>query len=124
MPLTATTIHSIVGTAPALHCGEPSALSVPVAHFNAGADELALATGLLLAPAESVELDLLELLHTVTRLKSIPSLRESEELPEAELSDRISLRGPESRMFAGRFDRSTDFDLRLRTLELAHRATF
>lgn len=45
-----------------------------------------------------------------------------EELPEAELSDRISLRGPESRMFAGRFDRSTDFDLRLLTLELAHRA--
>lgn len=47
---------------------------------------------------------------------------DGEELPEAELSDRISLRGPESRMFAGRFDRSTDFDLRLRTLELAHRA--
>ena len=40
--------------------------------------------------------DLLELLHTVTRLKSIPSLRESHDLPEAErtrgadLADRLS----------------------------------
>src|SRR6185312_9811403 len=41
--------------------------------------------------------DLLELLHTVTRLKSVPKLRESAELPEAErtrgaaLSDRLSV---------------------------------
>ena len=41
--------------------------------------------------------DLLELLHTVTRLKSIPALRDSEELPEsdrtrgAELADRLSV---------------------------------
>ena len=43
--------------------------------------------------------DLLELLHTVTRLKSIPSLRESHELPEAErtrgaeLADRLTVPG-------------------------------
>ncbi|MDR3529402.1 MAG: DNA polymerase III subunit gamma/tau [Rhodopila sp.] len=41
--------------------------------------------------------DLLDLLHTVTRLKSIPSLRESQDLPEAErtkgaeLADRLSV---------------------------------
>jgi DNA polymerase-3 subunit gamma/tau len=41
--------------------------------------------------------DLLELLHTVTRLKSIPALRHSQELPEAErtrgaeLADRLSV---------------------------------
>ncbi len=41
--------------------------------------------------------DLLELLHTVTRLKSIPTLRDSEDLPEAdrtrgaELADRLSV---------------------------------
>ncbi|WP_428537828.1 DNA polymerase III subunit gamma/tau [Rhodopila sp.] len=41
--------------------------------------------------------DLLELLHTVTRLKSIPSLRESHELPEvertrgADLADRLTV---------------------------------
>ena len=41
--------------------------------------------------------DLLELLHTVTRLKSIPSLRDSQELPEAErtrgaeLADRLTV---------------------------------
>jgi DNA polymerase III subunit gamma/tau len=41
--------------------------------------------------------DLLELLHTITRLKSVPSLRESPELPEAErirgaaLADRLSI---------------------------------
>jgi DNA polymerase III subunit gamma/tau len=41
--------------------------------------------------------DLLELLHTVTRLKSIPALRESHELPEAErtrgagLADRLTV---------------------------------
>jgi DNA polymerase-3 subunit gamma/tau len=41
--------------------------------------------------------DLLELLHTVTRLKSIPALRESQELPEAErtrgaeIADRLTV---------------------------------
>ena len=41
--------------------------------------------------------DLLELIHTVTRLKSVPALRDSQELPEAErtrgaaLADRLSV---------------------------------
>ena len=47
---------------------------------------------------------------------------EKEELPEAKLSDSLSLRGPESRMFAGRFDTSAEFELRQRTLALLHRS--
>ena len=41
--------------------------------------------------------DLLELVHTLTRLKSVPALRDSRELPEAErtrgaaLADRLSV---------------------------------
>ena len=41
--------------------------------------------------------DLLELIHTITRLKSVPALRDSQELPEAErtrgaaLADRLSV---------------------------------
>ena len=45
-----------------------------------------------------------------------------QELPEAELSDRISLQGPATRMFAGRFDSLADFELRQRTLTLLHRS--
>lgn len=45
-----------------------------------------------------------------------------EELPESGLNDRISLRGPENRMFAGRFDSLAEFELRQRTLTLLHRA--
>ena len=44
------------------------------------------------------------------------------QLPEAQLSDRISLRGPQERLFAGHFDASTAFTLRRRTLELRHRS--
>ena len=43
-------------------------------------------------------------------------------LPEAQLSDRVSLQGPQERLFAGRFDTSTTFELRRRTLELLHRS--
>ncbi len=47
---------------------------------------------------------------------------ESQRLPEARLSDRLSLRGPQERLFAGRFDTSTAFELRRRSLELLHRS--
>ena len=43
------------------------------------------------------------------------------ELRETELSDRVSLQGPQERLFAGRFDVASTFDLRRRTLELLHR---
>ncbi|HWI55643.1 MAG TPA: SNF2-related protein, partial [Bacillota bacterium] len=46
---------------------------------------------------------------------------ESQHLIETELSDRLSLQGPQERLFAGRFDTSTEFELRRRTLELLHR---
>ena len=46
----------------------------------------------------------------------------SRPLPENQLSDRLSLRGPQERLFAGRFDPSTTFELRRRTLELSHRS--
>jgi ATP-dependent helicase HepA len=42
-------------------------------------------------------------------------------LPEAQLSDRLSLQGPKERLFAGRFDPCAAFSLRRRTLELLHR---
>ena len=47
---------------------------------------------------------------------------EDQQLTEAQLSDRASLRGPEERLFAGHFDTAAAFDLRRRTLELLHRA--
>ena len=47
---------------------------------------------------------------------------ESQQLPEAQVDDRVSLQGPEERLFAGRFDASTTFTLRRRTLELLHRS--
>ncbi|MDB6058790.1 MAG: polymerase associated protein RapA [Verrucomicrobiales bacterium] len=43
-------------------------------------------------------------------------------LPEAELSDRISLKGPQERLFKGSFEESSAFDLRRRTLEFSHQA--
>ncbi len=47
---------------------------------------------------------------------------EQQELPEAQVSDRVSLQGPQARLLAGRFDASETFALRRRTLELLHRA--
>ncbi len=44
------------------------------------------------------------------------------QLPEAQLSDNLSLHGAEDRLFAARFDESAAFDLRHRTLALQHRA--
>ena len=52
---------------------------------------------MIAAPTWGLLQDLLDLLHTVTRLKSVPGLRESHELPEAErtrgaeLADRLSV---------------------------------
>ena len=46
---------------------------------------------------------------------------ENLQLPETQLSDRLSLRGPQERLLAGRFDTSTAFELRRRTLDLLHR---
>jgi ATP-dependent helicase HepA len=46
---------------------------------------------------------------------------EDRRLPEAQLSDLVSLQGPQERLFAGRFDASTTFELRHRTLNLLHR---
>ncbi len=66
--------------------GKPAAaLSITDRAYERGAD-----LGALLQ-------DLLELLHTITRLKSLPSLRESQDLPEAErtrgaeFADRLSV---------------------------------
>ncbi|HVY15093.1 MAG TPA: DNA polymerase III subunit gamma/tau [Rhodopila sp.] len=66
--------------------GKPAAaLAITDAAFERGAD-----LGVMLQ-------DLLELLHTVTRLKSIPGLRESQDLPESErtrgaaMADRLSV---------------------------------
>ncbi|MEO8429601.1 MAG: RNA polymerase-associated protein RapA, partial [Verrucomicrobiota bacterium] len=47
---------------------------------------------------------------------------ETQQLPEAQLSDRMSPRGPQERLFTGRFDTSTKFELRRRTLDLLHRS--
>jgi DNA polymerase-3 subunit gamma/tau len=70
----------------AVMSGKPAAaLSITDRAYERGAD-----LGALLQ-------DLLDLLHTVTRLKSIPGLRESQDLPEAErtrgaeLADRLSV---------------------------------
>ena len=43
------------------------------------------------------------------------------QLSEAQLSDHLSLQGPQERLFAGRCDASSAFELRRRTLELLHR---
>ena len=70
----------------AVMAGKPAAaLAITDAAFERGAD-----LGAMLQ-------DLLDLLHTVTRLKSIPGLRESQDLPEAErtrgaeLADQLSV---------------------------------
>jgi len=42
---------------------------------------------------------------------------EGQRLVEADLSDRVSLQGPQERLLAGRFDQSNTFELRRRTLE-------
>ena len=47
-------------------------------------------------------------------------LGEDRQLPEAQVSDRVSLQGPQERLFAGRFDSSPAFGLRHRTLERLH----
>jgi len=47
---------------------------------------------------------------------------ENQQLPEAQLNDSLSLRGPQERLFAGRFDASTTFELRCRSLDLLHRS--
>jgi len=46
---------------------------------------------------------------------------EQQRLLETLVSDRVSLQGPQERLFAGRFDSSAAFTLRRRTLELLHR---
>jgi len=46
---------------------------------------------------------------------------EDEQLAEVELSDRVSLQGPQERLFAGTFLMTREtFELRRRTLELLH----
>jgi ATP-dependent helicase HepA len=47
---------------------------------------------------------------------------EQQRLPEAQLSDRVSLQGPRERLRAGRFDTAANFDLRRRSLEWLHRS--
>ena len=47
---------------------------------------------------------------------------ENQRLPEALVSDRVSLQGPQERLLAGRFDTSAAFALRRRSLELLHRS--
>jgi len=47
---------------------------------------------------------------------------ENQRLSEAEVSDRVSLQGPQERLFAGRFDSLETFALRRRSLELLHRS--
>lgn len=47
---------------------------------------------------------------------------DNRQLPEAQLSDTLTLHGPEDRLFAGRFDEPAAFDLRHRTLTLLHRS--
>lgn len=78
--------ESVFDLLEAVMAGRPAAaLEVTERAHERGAD-----LGVMLA-------DLLELLHTLTRLKSIPGLRDSQELPEAErtrgaaLADRLSV---------------------------------
>jgi ATP-dependent helicase HepA len=46
---------------------------------------------------------------------------ENLQLPEAQVNDRVSLQGPQDRLFAWRFDPSSAFVLRRRSLEMLHR---
>jgi ATP-dependent helicase HepA len=45
---------------------------------------------------------------------------ENQQLPETDVSDRVSLQGPQERLFGGRFDLPATFALRRRSLELLH----
>jgi ATP-dependent helicase HepA len=45
-----------------------------------------------------------------------------QQLPEAQVNDRVNLQGPLDRLLAGSFDPSASFALRRRTLELLHRS--
>jgi len=47
---------------------------------------------------------------------------ENQQLPEAGVDDRVSLQGPQERLYAGRFDSPATFALRRRSLELLHRS--
>jgi len=47
---------------------------------------------------------------------------DNQQLPEAEVNDRVSLQGPQERLFAGRFDPPGAFTPRRRSLELLHRS--
>lgn len=47
---------------------------------------------------------------------------DQQQAPEAQINDNLSLRGPQERLFASRFDSSENFELRRRTLELFHRS--
>ena len=49
-------------------------------------------------------------------------ISESQKLPEAQVNDRVSVQGPQERLFAGRFDDPATFALRSRSLELLHRS--
>jgi ATP-dependent helicase HepA len=62
------------------------------------------------------------ILEVVERQGLLLYLGADRQLPEAQLGDRINLRGPQERLFAGSFDPSADFELRRRTLELLHRS--
>src|ERR1019366_4220127 len=48
-------------------------------------------------------------------------VNDRQRLPEAQVSDRVNLQGPQERLIAGRFDTLAAFLLRRRTLELLHR---
>ncbi len=47
---------------------------------------------------------------------------EGQRLPEAQLSDRLGMQGPQERLLTGRFDTATAFALRRRTLQMLHRS--
>ena len=49
-------------------------------------------------------------------------LGDNQQLAEAEVNDRVSLQGPQERLFVGRFDPPAVFALRRRSLELLHRS--
>ncbi|HEV2696129.1 MAG TPA: RNA polymerase-associated protein RapA [Verrucomicrobiae bacterium] len=49
-------------------------------------------------------------------------LGENQSLPESGVNDRVTLQGPQERLFAGRLDPFDTFSLRRRSLELLHRS--
>lgn len=60
--------------------------------------------------------------EVLEQLGLLTYIGENKRLAETELNDNLSLRGPQERLFAGRFDGSQTFELRRRTLELLHRS--